>query len=103
VKVNNSVSLSCNEIVKGFHKEMHRDHQPQTVPELISQLEQASQKTGKGKAQKRIFKILNSDKNIVSWKFNEWDYAKEKATDLVAGLTLKFPKKGNGPIMAEYP
>jgi tRNA ligase len=92
VKVNNSVSLSCNEIVKGFHKEMHRDHQPQTVPELISQLEQASQKTGKGKAQKRIFKILNSDKNIVSWKFNEWDYAKEK---------IKLPSDARGLFTLE--
>ncbi|CCH42064.1 hypothetical protein BN7_1603 [Wickerhamomyces ciferrii] len=48
------------------------------VNELIKKLELATTLKKRGKATKRIYKVLNSDKEIVSWKFNEWDYAKDK-------------------------
>ncbi|KAH3673570.1 hypothetical protein WICMUC_003677 [Wickerhamomyces mucosus] len=57
---------------------MNLSHQPENVRELIDQLEHATQLKGKGKAIKRTFKITNSERNLVSWKFNEWDYGKDK-------------------------
>lgn len=57
---------------------MYREFQPKTIHELIVELEVASQRTGKGKAQKRVYNILDSDKKVVSWKFNEWDYGRDK-------------------------
>ncbi|CAG62457.1 uncharacterized protein GVI51_M02959 [Nakaseomyces glabratus] len=46
------------------------------VKDLVEKLEAASQLPGRGKAIKRICKLSNSDGQVVSWKFNEWDYGK---------------------------
>lgn len=44
--------------------------------QLVQELEAASQLTKRGKASKHKCQISNSDKEVYSWKFNEWDYGK---------------------------
>lgn len=46
------------------------------VPDLVLELEAAAELQGRGRAYKRICKLSNSNKDVVSWKFNEWDYGK---------------------------
>lgn len=43
---------------------------------LVSKLEEASALTSRGKAMKRTCDLFNSDRKVISWKFNEWDYGK---------------------------
>lgn len=70
----------------------NKDHQPRDVVELISQLEQASRLKGKGKSIKKTFQICGTSKNLISWKFNEWDYGKEK---------IKLPSNARGLFTLE--
>lgn len=46
------------------------------VEGLVEELENASKLTSRGRAFKRIFDLNESDKKLVSWKFQEWDYGK---------------------------
>lgn len=46
------------------------------VKGLVEALENASKLTSRGRAFKRIFELYESDKKLVSWKFQEWDYGK---------------------------
>jgi len=57
------------------------------VTNLLEDLEQATTLKKRGKATKRVLDILDSDKKLVSWKFNEWDYAKDK---------IKLPSNARG-------
>lgn len=50
----------------------------ESVDTLIEDLKAAEKTIGKGKAKKFTNKVFNSNKTIVSWKFNEWDYGKAK-------------------------
>jgi tRNA ligase len=57
---------------------MATDHLVDTVAELIESLESAADLTGRGRAIRKPFKIAGTNKNLISWKFNEWDYGKSK-------------------------
>ncbi|KAH3679808.1 hypothetical protein WICPIJ_008508 [Wickerhamomyces pijperi] len=70
----------------------NKDHQTRDTAELISQLEQATQLKGKGKCIKKIFQISGTQRNLISWKFNEWDYGKEK---------IKLPSNARGLFTLE--
>lgn len=48
----------------------------QEVIKLVQDLEEASKLPSRGKASKRICDISGSEKKVVSWKFQEWDYGK---------------------------
>ncbi|KAG0668035.1 hypothetical protein C6P45_005125 [Maudiozyma exigua] len=50
------------------------------VKKLVEKLEIASKLHQRGKAHKRTYTILNSDKKVNGWKFNEWDYGKNNIT-----------------------
>ncbi|CAI4043654.1 tRNA ligase SKDI_10G1290 [Saccharomyces kudriavzevii IFO 1802] len=51
-----------------------------TVTKLVSELETAENLPGRGKAYRRVCDLSSSDKRVVSWKFNEWDYGKNNVT-----------------------
>ncbi|CAI4061112.1 hypothetical protein N7582_001800 [Saccharomyces uvarum] len=52
-----------------------------TVNKLVSQLEDAEKLTNsRGRAYRRVCNLSHSDKRVVSWKFNEWDYGKNNIT-----------------------
>ncbi|KAL3234459.1 tRNA ligase [Nakaseomyces bracarensis] len=46
------------------------------VADLVVKLEEAAQLQGRGRAYRRVCKLSNSQKQVISWKFNEWDYGK---------------------------
>lgn len=48
------------------------------VQELVNKLEESTLLPKRGKANKRVYNILGSEKKVVSWRFNEWDYGKPK-------------------------
>lgn len=62
------------------------------VRQLIEELENATTLKKRGKATKRVLDVLNSEKKLVSWKFNEWDYAKDK---------IKLPSNARGLFTLE--
>lgn len=47
------------------------------VRSLVDSLERASELPNRGKASKRVCQLFNSDRRVVSWKFQEWDYGKK--------------------------
>lgn len=50
------------------------------VNQLVEDLENTGKKNSKGKAYKRVYNLYDSDKKVVSWKFNEWDYGRNNLT-----------------------
>lgn len=62
------------------------------VKNLVEKLEAASQLHQRGKAQKRTYTILNSDKKVNGWKFNEWDYGKNN---------IKLPINARGLFISD--
>lgn len=62
------------------------------VSQLIEELENATTLKRRGKATKRVLDVLDSEKKLVSWKFNEWDYAKDK---------IKLPSNARGLFTLE--
>lgn len=57
-------------------KQIIETMESRNVADLVVKLEAAAKLQGRGRAYKRICKLSNSDKQVVSWKFNEWDYGK---------------------------
>ena len=47
-----------------------------TVTKLVNELENAEKLSGRGRAYRRVCDLSHSNKKVVSWKFNEWDYGK---------------------------
>lgn len=66
---------------------MSLQNDPNCVQELIEKLEEATTFKKRGKATKRVLDILDSEQKLISWKFNEWDYAKDK---------IKLPSNARG-------
>ncbi|CCE64603.1 hypothetical protein TPHA_0I00970 [Tetrapisispora phaffii CBS 4417] len=62
------------------------------VMDLVKQLEKSSELPHKGKSFKRVCELFNSDKKVVSWKFNEWDYGKNN---------IKLPCNARGLFISE--
>ncbi|CAR29703.1 hypothetical protein ZYGR_0AD03870 [Zygosaccharomyces rouxii] len=50
------------------------------VKNLVASLERSSELSGRGKSSKRVCQLFNSDRRVVSWKFQEWDYGKKNIT-----------------------
>ena len=51
-----------------------------TVTQLVNELEKAEKLSGRGRAYRRVCDLSHSNKKVISWKFNEWDYGKNTIT-----------------------
>ncbi|AQZ12291.1 TRL1 (YJL087C) [Zygosaccharomyces parabailii] len=47
------------------------------VQDLVTSLEEASELPDRGKATKKVCSLFDSNRRVVSWKFQEWDYGKK--------------------------
>ncbi|SCU89203.1 LAFA_0E16666g1_1 [Lachancea sp. 'fantastica'] len=59
---------------------------------LVQELEAAAELPKRGRAYKTICQISNSDRQVSSWKFNEWDYGKNN---------IKLPINARGLFILE--
>lgn len=64
----------------------------QEVRNLVRDLENATTLPSRGKATKRVCDLFDSDKKVVSWKFQEWDYGKKN---------IKLPCNARGLFILE--
>lgn len=47
------------------------------VQELVAALQKASEISDRGRATKRVCDLFDSNRRVVSWKFQEWDYGRK--------------------------
>lgn len=64
------------------------------IGDLVLDLENAAQLTSRGKATKRVCELFDSDRKVVSWRFQEWDYGKNN---------IKLPCNARGLFILDDP
>ncbi|EJS43145.1 trl1p [Saccharomyces arboricola H-6] len=70
-----------------------------TVSKLVSELEDAEKLSSRGRAYGRVCYLSHSDKRVVSWKFNEWDYGKKNITLPCNARGLFISDDVNNPVI----